>query len=93
MAQISYLDFDIQIERAAAYLGIRGRFDGFVNWILKLRRAIGIPNSLSEIGIDGKRVAEVAAMAVKDPTHGGNPISFSERQYQALLRRAIRGEL
>lgn len=82
-----------QIERAAAYLGIRGRFDGFVNWILKLRRAIGIPNSLSEIGIDGKRVAEVAAMAVKDPTHGGNPISFSERQYQALLRRAIRGEL
>ncbi len=32
-------------------------------------------------------------MAVKDPTHGGNPISFSERQYQALLRRAIRGEL
>jgi hypothetical protein len=30
---------------------------------------------------------------VKDPTHGGNPISFSERQYQALLRRAIRGEL
>jgi alcohol dehydrogenase len=82
-----------QIERAAAYLGIRGRFDGFVNWILKLRRAIGIPNSLSEIGIDGKRVAEVAAMAVKDPTHGGNPISFSERQYQALLRRAIREEL
>jgi len=82
-----------QIERAAAYLGIRGRFDGFVNWILKLRRAVGIPNSLSEIGLDGKRVAEVAAMAVKDPTHGGNPISFSERQYQALLRRAIRGEL
>lgn len=82
-----------QIERAAAYLGIRGRFDGFINWILKLRRAIGIPNSLSEIGIDGKRVAEVAAMAVKDPTHGGNPISFSERQYQSLLRRAIRGEL
>jgi alcohol dehydrogenase len=82
-----------QIERAAAYLGIRGRFDGFVNWIVKLRRAIGIPNSLSEIGIDGTRVAEVAAMAVKDPTHGGNPISFSERQYQALLRRAIRGEL
>ncbi len=82
-----------KIERAAAYLGIRGRFDGFVNWMLKLRRAIGIPNSLSEIGIDGKRVAEVAAMAVKDPTHGGNPIPFSERQYQALLRRAIRGEL
>jgi alcohol dehydrogenase len=82
-----------QIERAAAYLGIRGRFDGFVNWILKLRRAIGIPNSLGEIGIDGKRAAEVAAMAVKDPTHGGNPIAFSERQYQALLRRCIRGEL
>jgi alcohol dehydrogenase class IV len=81
------------IERAAAYLGIRGRFDGFVNWIVKLRRAIGIPHSLGEIGIDTKRAAEVAAMAVKDPTHGGNPIAFSERQYQTLLRRCIRGEL
>ena len=81
------------IERAAAYLGIRGRFDGFVDWLVKLRRTIGIPNQLSEIGIDGKRAAEVAAMAVKDPTHEGNPIAFSERQYQTLLKRAIRGEL
>jgi alcohol dehydrogenase len=81
------------IERAAAYLGLRGRFDGFVNWIVKLRRAIGIPHGLGEIGIDSKRVAEVAAMAVKDPTHGGNPIAFSEKQYQSLLRRCIRGEL
>jgi len=81
------------IERAAAYLGIRGRFDGFVNWIVKLKRAIGIPHSLGEIGIDTKRAAEVAAMAVKDPTHGGNPIAFSEKQYQSLLRRCIRGEL
>ena len=81
------------IERAAAYLGIRGRFDGFVDWLVKLRRTIGIPNQLSDIGIDGKRAAEVAAMAVKDPTHEGNPIAFSERQYQTLLKRAIRGEL
>ena len=81
------------IERAAAYLGITGGFDGFLGWLVKLRRAIGIPNQLSEIGIDGKRAAEIAAMAVKDPTHEGNPIAFSERQYQALLKRAIRGEL
>ena len=66
---------------------------GFVDWIVKLRRAIGIPHSLGEIGIDGKRAVEVAAMAVKDPTHGGNPIAFSEKQYQALLRRCVRGEL
>jgi alcohol dehydrogenase len=81
------------IERAAAYLGITGGFDGFLKWILALRKEIGIPHTLADIGIDTKRLGEVAAMAIRDPSAGGNPIALTEKQYQALAKKCVIGEL
>ncbi|MCB1381116.1 MAG: iron-containing alcohol dehydrogenase [Alphaproteobacteria bacterium] len=81
------------IERAAAYLGIKGGFNGFLKWILALRKEIGIPHKLADIGIDTKRLGEVAAMAVKDPSAGGNPIAFTEKQYKALAKKCVTGDL
>ena len=81
------------IERAAAYLGIKGGFNGFLKWIIALRKEIGIPHALKDIGIDTKRLDEVAAMAVKDPSAGGNPIQFTEKQYRALAKKCIIGDL
>ncbi len=81
------------IERAAAYLGIKGGFDGFLKWVLALRKEIGIPHALKDIGIDTKRLDEVAAMAVKDPSAGGNPIQFTEKQYKALAKKCVTGDL
>ena len=81
------------IERAAAYLGIKGGFDGFLKWILGLRKEIGIPHTLAEIGIDTTRLDEVAAMAIKDPSAGGNPIAFTEKQYKALAKKCVIGDL
>jgi alcohol dehydrogenase len=82
-----------EIERAAAYLGIKGGFTGFLKWILALRKEIGIPHRLADIGIDTKRLDEVAAMAVKDPSAGGNPIAFTRQQYRALAKRCVNGDL
>jgi alcohol dehydrogenase len=81
------------IERAAAYLGIKGGFNGFLKWILSLRKEIGIPHKLADIGIDVKRLDEVAKMAIKDPSAGGNPIPFSEKQYKALAKKCVTGDL
>jgi alcohol dehydrogenase len=81
------------IERAAAYLGIKGGFDGFLKWILALRKEIGIPPTLADIGIDTRRLDEVAAMAIKDPSAGGNPIAFTEKQYKALAKKCVVGDL
>ncbi|MBC8035719.1 MAG: iron-containing alcohol dehydrogenase [Rhizobiales bacterium] len=81
------------IERAAAYLGIKGGFNGFLKWILALRKEIGIPHKLSDIGIDTKRLEEVAAMAIKDPSAGGNPIPFTEKQYKTLAKKCVTGDL
>jgi alcohol dehydrogenase len=81
------------IDRAAAYLGIKGGFDGFLKWVLALRKEIGIPHKLADIGIDTKRLDEVAKMAVKDPSAGGNPILFTEKQYKALAKKCVVGDL
>jgi len=81
------------IERASAYLGIKGGFNGFLKWILALRKEIGIPHTLADIGIDTRRLDEVAAMAIKDPSAGGNPITFTEKQYKALAKKCVIGDL
>ena len=81
------------IEWAAAYLGIKGGFDGFMKWVLSLRKEVGIPHKLADIGIDLKRLDEVAKMAVKDPSAGGNPIAFTEKQYKALAKKCVVGDL
>ena len=81
------------IARAAAYLEIKGGFDGFLKWVLALRKQLGIPHKLADIGIDTKRLDEVAAMAVKDPSAGGNPIPFTEKQYKALAKKCVVGDL
>ena len=84
---------ETDINRASAYLGIKGGFDGFMKWILKLRKDLKIPHTLAEIGIDIKRLDEVAAMAIKDPSAGGNPIQFTQAQYKALAKACVAGDL
>jgi alcohol dehydrogenase class IV len=84
---------EAKIERLAAYLGLRGGFGGFMKFVLALRRETGIPHGLGEIGIDSGRLDDVARMAIKDPTHGGNPVAFSEKQYKSLARKCVSGDL
>ena len=62
-----------KIERLAAWLGIDGGFAGFLDWILALRAELGVPHTLQELGVPTDRFDELAAMAVADPTAGGNP--------------------
>ncbi|MCL6269152.1 iron-containing alcohol dehydrogenase [Sansalvadorimonas sp. 2012CJ34-2] len=85
---------ETDITRLAKYLLLEDcSFDGFLNWILNLRREIGIPNSLGEIGIDEEQLEKVGLMATEDPSASGNPITFIADQYTTICRKAIRGEL
>lgn len=69
-----------------------GGFDVFLQWVLDLRKQIGIPNDLSQIGIDDARVDEIGQMATADPSAGSNPIIFDAAEYSELVRRAINGD-
>lgn len=80
---------EAQIARAAAYLDIAGGFDGFVAWIEALNAALGIPARLAALGVGRDRIAEMAAMAVVDPTAGGNPVPLTEAAAAELYELVI----
>ena len=74
-----------KIARAAAYLGISGGFDGFYDYVLALRTELGVPESLTAMGIKPDRVDELAAEAIKDPSCGGNPVPMTLENTKALF--------
>jgi alcohol dehydrogenase class IV len=79
-------------DHLAAALELRGGVDGIVAWVLDLRREVGIPDTLAEIGVPNGDIAHIAQMAVEDPSAGTNPIIFTADAYAALLRKALSGE-
>lgn len=74
-----------KIARAAAYLGISGGFDGFYDYVLDLRRELGVPENLTAMGIKPDRIDELAAEAIKDPSCGGNPVPMTLENTKALF--------
>lgn len=82
-----------KISRLAAFLQLSDGFDGFLDWLLRLRRELHIEPSLLDIGIDEQHLLRIAIMATEDASSLGNPILFTKEQYQHLLSAAIRGQL
>jgi len=78
-----------QIGEAANYLGISGGFDGFYDYVMKLRENLGVPDKLSELGVDGSRIEELTQMALKDPSCGGNPVELNEENVTELFKNSI----
>ena len=83
-----------KIEKLARYLNLPDpTFDGFLTWVLLMRSVLNIPHCLSEIDIDDSQKTLVGKMSVKDPAAGGNPIQFSNSQYQHIFEKAVCGNL
>ncbi len=61
-----------------------------LEWVLELRRDLGVPNTLSELGID-ESVLELATAATADPSGATNPRPVDDAVHLALLERAFRG--
>ncbi len=68
---------EAKINSAAAYLGIAGGFDGFFEYVLRLREELGVPDKLSALGVGTDRIDEMSEMAIVDPTAGGNPVELT----------------
>ncbi len=81
-----------RIARLAAYLGIPDGFDGFLEAVADLRRKIGVPATLAELGIDGLRAETIVEMAIVDPTAGGNPVPLTAEAARRLFQAALQGD-
>ena len=78
-----------RIASAAAYLGISGGFDGFYAHVLSMRTDFGVPDKLRELGVDDKRIDELAANAIEDPSAGGNPVELTLQAAKDLFVECI----
>jgi len=74
-----------RIEKAAAYLGIAGGFDGFRARIMDLRAELSIPANLTAMGVEASRLDELTEMALEDPSCGGNPVEMTRENTRALF--------
>lgn len=78
-----------RIASAADYMGISGGFDGFYDFVLKLRADLGVPDKLSALGVGRDRIDEMTAMALEDPSAGGNPVTLTTENTKALFEACI----
>ena len=87
-------DIADKIPHIARALDLLGRdFDAVLDWILSFRKKLGVPHTLSELGVKEADAKAIAADAVKDPTAAANPRQLSEAEFEQLTLAAIRGDL
>ena len=68
-------------------------FSGFINWIIKFRQDLNIPDDLAAIDITLTKKTLIGSMAVQDSCAAGNPIKFSKDQYSEIFQSAVDGNL
>ncbi|WP_299654935.1 iron-containing alcohol dehydrogenase [uncultured Tateyamaria sp.] len=74
-----------RFDMAANYLGIAGGFDGFCAFVDDLNARMGIPKTLTDLGIADLDFDRVVAGALSDPSTGGNPIEMTAENTRELL--------
>ena len=78
----------------ARYLALpQPSFQAVLDWVLELRRTIGIPHTLAELGVTVDHIAQLAPMAEADPSSGTNPLPVTTAAMAELYQRAIEGRL
>ena len=84
-----------KIIKICDYLELKDRsFDGFVNWVLDLRKKLNVPHKLSEV-IDEKNfdLDRLSKMALEDPSTAGNPKKLTENDMKTMYQHSMAGEL
>ncbi|MEQ6120291.1 iron-containing alcohol dehydrogenase [Reichenbachiella sp. MALMAid0571] len=67
--------------------------DTFIQYILDLRKQFNIPNTLSEVNIDGKMAVEIGKKAFLDPSTPTNAKPVTAQDLQYLFTAALVGDL
>jgi len=68
-------------------------FDGFLAWVLEMRRELGIPHALTDIGVSADKAKIIGREAAIDPSAGGNPIPLDAPMLERIFRAAVGGRL
>ena len=76
------------------YLNLEDQtFEGFMSWILYLRKELLIPHTLKDLILDDSKFEEMSKMAKDDPSTGGNPIPLEIKDFYSLYKASYSGTL
>ncbi|PRY22530.1 4-hydroxybutyrate dehydrogenase/hypothetical protein [Aliiruegeria haliotis] len=75
--------------QAAAYLGIDGGFDGFCAFVDNLNASMGIPKTLTDLGVTDPDLDALTKSALNDPSTGGNPVEMTYDNTRALFEELL----
>ena len=84
-----------KIIKVCDYLELKDRsFNGFINWVLDLRKKLNIPHKLSDL-IEEKdlNLDRLSKMALEDPSTGGNPKKLTEADMKIMYQHSMSGTL
>ncbi len=76
---------EARLGQAAAYLGIGSSFADFRARAVDLNEMFAIPKGLAAMGVTQDRLDELTAMALEDPSVGGNPVPMTKENTRALF--------
>jgi alcohol dehydrogenase len=83
-----------RVSRLAAYIGLsRPSFAGFLEWIVQLRKELGIAHALGGLEVCEDQFDQIARMAEADPSAGGNPLPFDAAAARQVLDAANAGRM
>ena len=76
------------------YLNLEDQtFEGFMSWLLHLRKELLIPHTLKELIQEDSKFEEMSKMAKDDPSTGGNPIPLEINDFYNLYKDSYSGIL
>ena len=78
-----------RFDLAAGYLGIDGGFDGFCTFVDGFNDAMGIPRTLTELGVRDPDLDRLTEIALRDPSTGGNPVEMTPENTRSLLQSLL----
>ena len=84
-----------KIIKISEFLNLKeNTFDGFLNWILELRKRLNIPHKLSDI-LDEKNfdLERLSKMALEDPSTSGNPKKLTISDMKNMYLHSMSGNL
>lgn len=76
-------------ELALIVRAARSSAEGFIEWLVELRKAIGIPSSLREVGVDPAQLERLVLVAADDACHPNNPRPVSKEDLVGLFRASL----
>jgi alcohol dehydrogenase class IV len=82
-----------RITRLAAYLGLGASFDALQEYVLAIRRDVGIPHALDGLKVGAEKETLIAEMAIVDPTAGGNPVPLDIAGARRIFQAALSGKV